>query len=108
MSENNKCEACKAWEAETGYGKICHHSTTPSSEDEVVQGIVAHILGTQNWEADTTFLYEAIHSLLSRQREEMVALGNELLTIFEGVELGDNDKVYINAVKDYQSLLAKK
>jgi hypothetical protein len=28
--ENEKCEACSAWEQETGYGKVCGH--TPANE----------------------------------------------------------------------------
>lgn len=39
---------------------------------------------------------------LAEERERMVAIGEELLEIFEGIEISVIDGAYISAVKDYQ------
>lgn len=61
------------------------------------------IFTVTDWGNIKTFIRTLLSQTLSNERQRMMQLGEDLVTIFEGIELGDNDKTYINAIKDYQS-----
>jgi len=69
--EQGKCEACEAWEHETGYGKICTHLPTDESVVEFDARTFVKKARAQNWKNggvlchDDDELIEELESLLT-------------------------------------------
>lgn len=104
---NEKCEACSAWEQETGYGKVCTH--TPANEEPIkdlpdfLNRLMETPTPTHEWRGEVTLAPEG--TLLAIFQQERTDAISEMFDNEDEDGLFETSKFFARLDKCVENLL---